>query len=314
VVATLYGLSIAADEAPRWQEDVRFFSIRHADGALIGQFYLDLYARPSKRGGAWMDDAITRRRKAAGIQTPVAYLNCNFSSPVGGRPAMLTHDEVITLFHEFGHGLHHLLTRVDVLGVSGINGVEWDAVELPSQFMENFCWEWDVVEPMSRQVDTGKRIPRALFERMIAAKNFQSGMQFVRQLEFALFDMRAHFAFDPRAGSLYKLLDEVRAGVAVVPVPAYNRFPHQFSHIFAGGYAAGYYSYKWAEVLSADAYGAFEENGVLNPEIGARFLSEVLACGGSRPALESFIAFRGRKPQIDALLRHNGMTATLEAS
>ena len=314
VVETIYGVKIRRAEAEAWHPAVRFFEIADASGNRIGQFYLDLYAREAKRGGAWMDDAINRRRLGNRVQTPVAFLTCNFSAPVGGKPALFTHAEVNTLFHEFGHGLHQLLTRVDVLGVAGINGVEWDAVELPSQFMENFCWEWDVVEPMSRHVDTGKRIPRALFDRMIAAKNFQSGMQFVRQLEFALFDMRAHFAFDPRAGDLYKLLDEVRSGVAVVPVPAYNRFPHQFSHIFAGGYAAGYYSYKWAEVLSADAYGAFEENGVLNPEIGARFLSEVLACGGSRPALESFIAFRGRKPQIDALLRHNGMTATLEAS
>jgi oligopeptidase A len=308
VVATLYGLSIAADEAPRWQDDVRFFAIRNAEGALIGQFYLDLYARPSKRGGAWMDDAITRRRKAAGIQTPVAYLNCNFSSPVGARPAMLTHDEVITLFHEFGHGLHHLLTRVDVLGVSGINGVEWDAVELPSQFMENFCWEWDVLKGMTRHVDSGDGLPRALFDKMVAAKNFQSGMQTVRQLEFALFDMHLHHDFDPASTKTpLDLLDEVRSRVAVIIPPAYNRFPQGFSHIFGGGYAAGYYSYKWAEVLSADAYSLFEENGVLNPVVGERFREEILAAGGSRPALESFVAFRGREPKIDALLRHNGM-------
>ena len=308
VVETLYGLSIAADEAPRWHEDVRFFSIRNADGALVGQFYLDLYARPSKRGGAWMDDAITRRRKAAGIQTPVAYLNCNFSAPVGGRPAMFTHDEVITLFHEFGHGLHHLLTRVDVLGVSGINGVEWDAVELPSQFMENFCWEWDVLKDMTRHADSGQSLPRALFDKMVAAKNFQSGMQTVRQLEFALFDMHLHHDFDP-AGSKtpLDLLDEVRSRVAVILPPAYNRFPHGFSHIFGGGYAAGYYSYKWAEVLSADAYSLFEEKGVLSPVVGERFREEILAAGGSRPALESFVAFRGREPKIDALLRHKGM-------
>jgi len=308
VVETLYGLSIAADEAPRWHEDVRFFSIRNADGALVGQFYLDLYARPSKRGGAWMDDAITRRRKAAGIQTPVAYLNCNFSAPVGGRPAMFTHDEVITLFHEFGHGLHHLLTRVDVLGVSGINGVEWDAVELPSQFMENFCWEWDVLKDMTRHADSGQSLPRALFDKMVAAKNFQSGMQTVRQLEFALFDMHLHHDFDP-AGSKtpLDLLDEVRSRVAVIIPPAYNRFPHGFSHIFGGGYAAGYYSYKWAEVLSADAYSLFEEKGVLSPVVGERFREEILAAGGSRPALESFVAFRGREPKIDALLRHKGM-------
>jgi oligopeptidase A len=308
VVETLYGLRIAADEAPRWHEDVRFFSIRNADGALIGQFYLDLYARPSKRGGAWMDDAITRRRKAAGIQTPVAYLNCNFSAPVGGRPAMFTHDEVITLFHEFGHGLHHLLTQVDVLGVSGINGVEWDAVELPSQFMENFCWEWDVLKDMTRHVDSGQSLPRALFDKMVAAKNFQSGMQTVRQLEFALFDMHLHHDFDPAGTKTpLDLLDEVRSRVAVILPPAYNRFPHGFSHIFGGGYAAGYYSYKWAEVLSADAFSLFEESGVLNPVVGERFREEILAAGGSRPALESFVAFRGREPKIDALLRHNGM-------
>jgi len=308
VVETLYGLDIAAEEAPRWHEDVRFFSIRNADGTLIGQFYLDLYARPSKRGGAWMDDAITRRRKAAGIQTPVAYLNCNFSAPVGGRPAMFTHDEVITLFHEFGHGLHHLLTRVDVLGVSGINGVEWDAVELPSQFMENFCWEWDVLKDMTRHVDSGQSLPRALFDKMVAAKNFQSGLQTVRQLEFALFDMHLHHDFEPVGTKTpLDLLDEVRSRVAVIIPPAYNRFPHGFSHIFGGGYAAGYYSYKWAEVLSADAYSLFEESGVLNPVVGERFREEILAAGGSRPALESFVAFRGREPKIDALLRHNGM-------
>ena len=308
VVEALYGQSIAADEAPRWHEDVRFFSIRNADGALIGQFYLDLYSRPSKRGGAWMDDAITRRRKAGGIQSPVAYLNCNFSAPVGGRPAMFTHDEVITLFHEFGHGLHHLLTRVDVLGVSGINGVEWDAVELPSQFMENFCWEWDVLKDMTRHVESGQSLPRGLFDKMVAAKNFQSGMQTVRQLEFALFDMHLHHDFDPAGTKTpLDLLDEVRSRVAVITPPAYNRFPHGFSHIFGGGYAAGYYSYKWAEVLSADAYSLFEENGVLNPVVGGRFREEILAAGGSRPALESFVAFRGREPKIDALLRHNGM-------
>ena len=308
VVETIYGVRIRPGKAQTWHPSVTFFEIVDATGGLVGQFYLDLYARDSKRGGAWMGDAINRRRLANRVQTPVAFLTCNFSGPVAGKPAIFTHGEVNTLFHEFGHGLHQLLTQVDELGVSGINGVEWDAVELPSQFMENFCWEWDVVEPMSRHVDTGERIPRALFDRMIAAKNFQSGMQFVRQLEFALFDMRLHFDFDP-AGDVLRLLEDVRSQVAVVRVPPYNRFPNQFAHIFAGGYAAGYYSYKWAEVLSADAYGAFEENGVLNPEIGARFRREVLASGGSRPALESFMAFRGRKPQIDALLRHNGMTA-----
>src|SRR5579859_2419892 len=308
VVETLYGLKITPDEAPTWQDDVRFFSIRNRDGALVGQFYLDLYARPSKRGGAWMDDAITRRRKGSGVQTPVAYLNCNFSAPLSGKPALFTHDEVITLFHEFGHGLHHLLTQVEVLGVSGINGVEWDAVELPSQFMENFCWEWEVLGSMTRHVDTGSALPRALFEKMRAARNFQSGMQTVRQLEFAIFDMRLHSDFDPDGQTTpLQLADEVRRSVAVLFPPAYNRFPNSFSHIFGGGYAAGYYSYKWAEVLSADAYSMFEENGVLNASVGHRFREEILAAGGSRPALDSFVAFRGRKPTIDALLRHNGM-------
>jgi oligopeptidase A len=308
VVETIYGLQIRAASAPTWHADVKFFEIADRTGAKIGEFYLDLYARPSKRGGAWMDDAITRRRKNGGIQTPVAYLNCNFAPPVNGKPALFTHDEVITLFHEFGHGLHHLLTRIEDLGVSGINGVEWDAVELPSQFMENFCWEWDVVRHMAKHVDTGTTLPRELFDKMLAAKNFQSGMQTMRQLEFSLFDMHLHTDFDPQSGqTALQLLNEVRERVAVVRPPAYNRFPNNFSHIFAGGYAAGYYSYKWAEVLSADAYALFEENGVLNPEVGHRFWSEILAQGGARPAIESFKAFRGREPAIDALLRHNGM-------
>jgi oligopeptidase A len=310
VVETIYGVKIRPAQAPTYHPQVRFFEIADAAGARVGQFYLDLYAREHKRGGAWMDDAINRRRIGHRVQTPVAFLTCNFSAPVAGKPALFTHNEVSTLFHEFGHGLHQLLTQVDELGVTGINGVEWDAVELPSQFMENFCWEWDVVAPMTRHVDTGERIPRALFDRLLAAKNFQSGMGFVRQLEFALFDMRLHSDFEPARGSVMGLLEEVRKQVAVFPVPDYNRFPNQFAHIFAGGYAAGYYSYKWAEVLSSDAFDAFEEAGVLNPEIGARFRREVLAAGGSRPALESFVAFRGRKPRIDALLRHNGMTLT----
>jgi oligopeptidase A len=308
VVETIYGLQIRPSTAPAWHPDVKFFEITDQTGAKVGEFYLDLYARSSKRGGAWMDDAITRRRRNDTIQTPVAYLNCNFAPPVGGKPALFTHDDVITLFHEFGHGLHHLLTRVEDLGVSGINGVEWDAVELPSQFMENFCWEWDVVRHMAKHVDSGATLPRELFDKMLAAKNFQSGMQTMRQLEFSLFDMHLHTDFDPQAGqTALQLLDQVRARVAVVKPPAYNRFPNNFSHIFAGGYAAGYYSYKWAEVLSADAYALFEENGVLNPEVGHRFWSEILAQGGARPAIESFKAFRGREPAIDALLRHNGM-------
>ncbi len=309
LVETLYGLSIKATEAPTWHPDVRFFSIHDREHNLVGQFYIDLYARPSKRGGAWMDVAITRRRRDNRIQTPVAYLNCNFSAPVGGKPALFTHDEVITLFHEFGHGLHHLLTRVDYLGVSGINGVEWDAVELPSQFMENFCWEWEVLAPMTRHVDTAASLPRALFDKMLAAKNFQSGLATVRQIEFSLFDLHLHYDFDPdSAKTALQLLDEVRAQVAVLFPPPYNRFPNNFSHIFGGGYAAGYYSYKWAEVLSADAYSLFEENGVLDPATGSRFWNEILGVGGSRPALESFVAFRGREPQIDALLRHSGMS------
>jgi oligopeptidase A len=308
LVEALYGLRIEPDSAPVWHPDVRFFAIREPGGELVGQFYTDLYARPSKRGGAWMDEAIARRRRGGRVQTPVAYLNCNLSAPVGGRPALFTHEEVITLFHEFGHGLHHLLTRVDPLGVSGINGVEWDAVELPSQFMENFCWEWSVLEPMTRHVETGARLPRELFERMRAARNFQSGLATVRQLEFALFDLHLHYDYDPESGrSVLDLLDEVRRRVAVVFPPSYNRFPHNFSHVFAGGYAAGYYSYKWAEVLSADAYSLFEENGVLDPATGRRFRDEILAVGGSRPALESFVAFRGREPRMDAYLRHNGM-------
>ena len=314
LVEKLYGLTITPAEAPVWHPDVRFFSIHDQGGALIGQFYIDLYARESKRGGAWMDEAITRRRKQGAIQVPVAYLNCNFAAPIGDcadgrkKPALFTHDEVITLFHEFGHGLHHLLTKVEELGVSGINGVEWDAVELPSQFMENFCWEWDVVSTLSHHVESGESLPRALFDKMLAARNFQSGMQTVRQLELALFDMHLHCDFDPDGTRTpLELLGEIRAKVAVVFPPAYNRFPNNFSHIFAGGYAAGYYSYKWAEVLSADAYSLFEENGVLNPEVGHRFWSEILSVGGKRSALESFVAFRGREPNIDALLRHNGM-------
>jgi oligopeptidase A len=309
VAEQLYSVKIVPAQAPVWHPDVRFFEVRDAGGGAIGQFYLDLYARETKRGGAWMDDAISRRRKGARLQLPVAYLNCNFSRPVGGKPALFTHDEVLTLFHEAGHGLHHLLTRMEDLGVSGISGVEWDAVELPSQFMENFCWEWDVLQKMTRHVETGLPLPRKLFDRMIAAKNFQSGLATLRQVEFAVFDMRLHSDFDPAAGrSALELLQEVRKQVAVLHPPAYNRFPNSFSHIFAGGYAAGYYSYKWAEVLSADAYAFFEENGILDAKVGARFLDEILAVGGSRPAAESFKAFRGREPNVEALLRHNGMT------
>jgi oligopeptidase A len=306
VAQTLYDVRIYPSEAPKWHPDVRFYEIRDAAGQRVGQFYMDLYARDTKRSGAWMDDAITRRRKEATLQTPVAYLTCNFSAPVGNRPALFTHDEVLTLFHEFGHGLHHLLTRVEDLGVSGINGVEWDAVELPSQFMENFCWEWDVLRHMTRHIDTGEPLSRELYDKMLAAKNFQSGLGMLRQLEFAIFDMRLH-SDSPGERSALELLREVRERFAVLLPPDYNRFPNSFSHIFAGGYAAGYYSYKWAEVLSADAYSFFEENGVLNPVAGQRFRDEILAVGGSRPAAESFLAFRGREPRVDALLRHNGM-------
>ncbi len=313
LVETLYGLHVREDQAPVWHPDVKFYTLTDHAGQRVGQFYLDLYARASKRGGAWMDDVITRRKTNDGIQTPVAYLNCNFSGPVGDKPALFTHDEVITLFHEAGHGLHHLLTQIEELGVSGINGVEWDAVELPSQFMENFCWEWDVLKHMTAHVETGAPLPRELFDKMLAAKNFQSGLQTLRQIEFASFDMHLHDDFDPNGSrSAQDLIDDIRRKVAVIIPPAWNRFPNNFSHIFAGGYAAGYYSYKWAEVLSADAYALFEDEaegygGVLNPEVGHRFWSEILAQGGARPALESFKAFRGREPTLDALLRHNGM-------
>ena len=311
VVQTIFGVAIRASTAPAWHATVRFFDVMDREGGLVGQFYLDLYARPAKRGGAWMDDAIKRRRIGERVQHPVAHLTCNFSAPVSGKPALFTHDEVTTLFHEFGHGLHLLLTRVDVPGVSGLEGVEWDAVELPSQFMENFCWEWDVVKHMSAHVESGEPLPRVLFDRMLAAKNFQSGMQTVRQLEFALFDMHLHHDFDPSSQSVLDLVESIRREISVVPRQFDDRgLTHAFSHIFAGGYAAGYYSYQWAEVLSADAYSLFEEQGVLSPVVGSRFRDEVLGRGGSRPALDSFIAFRGRAPQIDALLRHNGMLAS----
>ena len=310
VVETIFGVHVKKSQAPVWHADAAFYEISDKQGKAIGQFYLDLYARNNKRGGAWMDEAITRRKHGVdNIVNPVAYLTCNFSAPVGDKPALFTHDEVITMFHEFGHGLHHMLTQVDDYGVSGIKGVEWDAVELPSQFMENFCWEWDVIRHMTKHVETGASLPRTLFDKMIAAKNFQAGMQTVRQIEFSLFDMRLHGEFDPNGKlTALDLIEQVRDEVAVVRPPKWNRFPNGFSHIFAGGYAAGYYSYKWAEVLSADAYSMFEENGVLCAETGQRFWHEILAKGGSRPALESFVAFRGRAPDIEALLRHNGMT------
>ena len=310
VVETIFGVQVRKAEAPLWHDDAAFYAISDSQNNPIAYFYLDLYARNNKRGGAWMDECITRRKTAAGIELPVAYLTCNFSAPVGGKPALFTHDEVITMFHEFGHGLHHMLTQVDDYSVSGIKGVEWDAVELPSQFMENFCWEWEVLRHMTAHVETGAQLPRELFDKMVAAKNFQAGMQTVRQIEFSLFDMRLHGEFDPNGKlSALDLIEQVRDEVAVVRPPKWNRFPNSFSHIFAGGYAAGYYSYKWAEVLSADAYSLFEEMGTLSIEAGSRFKNEVLAKGGSRPAMESFVAFRGREPSLDALLRHNGMAS-----
>jgi len=318
VVQSLFHVEIKPDTAPTWHKDVQFFRIEKA-GTLIGQFYLDLYARNGKRGGAWMDDARGRRLTENGIQTPVAYLTCNFTEPaiVDGKtkPSLFTHDEVITLFHEFGHGLHHMLTQVDELSVSGISGVEWDAVELPSQFMENFCWEWDVLQHMTAHSSTGAALPRELFDKMTAAKNFQSGLQTLRQVEFSLFDMHLHFDHDPFGSkSANDILSEVRQQFAVLIPPAFNRFQHSFGHIFSGGYAAGYYSYKWAEVLSADAYSAFEDaravsGNILTSDIGQKFQAEILAMGGSRPAIESFTAFRGREPTIDALLRHSGMAS-----
>jgi len=306
IIETLFDVAIRPDTAPVWHPSVRFFRIDRR-GETVGQFYLDPYARPGKRPGAWMDDVRGRWARPEGhTQTPVAHLVCNFASPVGGKPALLTHDDVTTLFHEFGHGLHHLLTKVDDTGVAGISGVEWDAVELPSQFMENFCWEWDVLKHLTAHVDTGEPLPRALYDKMLAAKNFQSGLQTLRQVEFSLFDMRIHA--EPGAEDrIQATIDDVRREVAVVTPPAFNRFQHGFSHIFAGGYAAGYYSYKWAEVLSADAWSAFEETSALDADTGRRYREAILEAGGSRPALESFKAFRGREPRIDALLRHQGM-------
>jgi oligopeptidase A len=311
VVEKLYGLQIAEiHDFDTWHPDVRFFEITDRNGGLRGKFFVDLYARPKKRGGAWMDDCVGRKKIDDKVQTPVAYLTCNFTPPTGNDPALLTHDEVTTLFHEFGHGLQHMLTRVDHLGVSGINGVEWDAVELPSQFMENWCWEKDALPLMSGHYQTGEPLPDELLNKMLAAKNFQSGMLMVRQLEFSLFDFRLHRDYDPnKGGRIYEILNQVREQVAVVHPPAFNRFAHGFSHIFAGGYAAGYYSYKWAEVLSSDAFSLFEEKGIFNSETGNAFLTNILEKGGSEDAMDLFVKFRGRKPTIDALLRHNGIEA-----
>ncbi len=318
LLQTIYSITFKAAKTAVWHDAVQFFDLFDRNQNLIGHVYLDLYANANKRGGAWMDSPRSRRKLSNGMQLPVAYLNCNFPGPVDGKPALFTHNNVITLFHEFGHGLHHLLTQVDELGVSGIAGVEWDAVELPSQFMENFCWEPRVLADMTRHVDSGETLPTTLLQKMLDAKNFQAGMAMVRQLEFALVDMHLHTHFsrekndEATAGTvnaLNALLTAVRSQVAVINYPYFNRFLHQFSHIFGGGYAAGYYSYMWARVLSADAYGAFEEQGVLNPIVGQKFWDELLGRGGSRPAMESFVAFRGRAPTMAALMRHNGMPA-----
>lgn len=310
VVNRLYGITFeeVTDQIDRWHDDAKYFLVKR-DGEQIAGFYLDLYARENKRGGAWMDDCRVRRRKADGeLQLPVAYLVCNFSAPVGDQPALLTHDEVTTLFHEFGHGLHHMMTKVEVADVSGINGVAWDAVELPSQFMENFCYEKEGLDLIASHVDSGEGLPQEMLEKLQAAKNFQSAMMMVRQLEFALFDFRLHHEYTPDwDSSVQSILNEVRAQVAVLPPVEFNRFQHSFSHIFAGGYAAGYYSYKWAEVLSADAFSRFEEEGIFNADTGRAFLENILEMGGSKEPAELFKAFRGREPQVDALLRHSGI-------
>ena len=309
VVNKLYGLTInEISNFDRWHSDVRFFEIYDQDNILRGKFYLDLYARPNKRGGAWMDDCVSRKNGPDGLQTPVAYLTCNFTPPTNDDPALLSHNEVITLFHEFGHGLHHMLTKVDHLSVSGINGVQWDAVELPSQFMENWCWQKPALEIISGHYQTGAPLPESLLEKMLAAKNFQSGMFMIRQLEFSLFDFQIHLNFDPtKSSKIYSTLSTIRDQFSVVTAPAFNRFAHSFSHIFAGGYAAGYYSYKWAELLSCDAFSRFEDEGIFNPQTGADFLTHILEKGGSIDAMDLFVNFRGREPSIDALLQHNGI-------
>jgi oligopeptidase A len=311
IVARLYQIRITRIDGniDLWDDSVSFYQIEDHSGATIGQFYLDLYARENKRGGAWMDECVNRYCINGETQLPVAYLTCNLTPPLGNEPALFTHDEVITLFHEFGHGLHHLLTRIDVPEVAGINGVEWDAVELPSQFMENYCWEYDALQLFARHYRTDAVLPQDLYQRMLAARNFQSALQMLRQIEFAVFDLRLHQQSEPGSiAQIQHLLDEVRAQIGVVDTPPINRFQNGFSHIFAGGYAAGYYSYKWAEVLSADAFAAFEEEGIFNPETGKRFLQCILEQGGSRPAMDSFRCFRGRDPEIEALLRHSGIS------
>lgn len=321
VARTLFNVDLVPADLPTWHVNVRPYSISDADGVVLGHLYLDLYARQGKQSGAWVDSERNRRKLGGRIQTPVVYLTCNFTPPQAGKPALLTHDDVITLFHESGHALHALLSQVDDPGASAFAAVEWDAIELPSQFMENFCWEWSVVQAMSSHVDTGERLPRTLFDKLVAARNFQSGMQMLRQIEFSLFDMSIHQQAALSINAVMATLDQVRQEVAVLFPPSWHRFPHNFSHLFAGGYGAGYYSYKWAEVLSADAYAAFEENAVTTPEgsvqtldpiTGQRFMQEILAVGGARPAAESFRAFRGRDPAIDALLRHSGLTANVD--
>ncbi|WP_457665504.1 oligopeptidase A [Thiolapillus sp.] len=310
VIGRVFGVKIqeSREKVETWHPDVRFYDIRDDSGEVLGQFYFDLYARPKKRGGAWMADAISRMKTRNREQLPVAFMTCNFTPPVGDKPALLTHEEVQVLFHEFGHGLHHMLTQVDYPSISGISGVAWDAVELPSQFMENWCWERQALDLISGHYETGEPLPEALYERMLAARNFQSAMQLLRQLEFSLFDFLIHLEYDPQQGGrIYEILEAVREEVAVVRPPAWNRFAHGFSHIFGGGYAAGYYSYKWAEVLSADAFSLFEENGVFDLSTGLAFRRHILEKGGSEDAMDLFVAFRGREPSIDALLRHSGI-------
>jgi oligopeptidase A len=311
VVNRLFGIEIVeVSGVDSWHPDVRFFEIRDCRGEIRGEFYLDLYARPNKRGGAWMDGCVDRMSGENYDQIPVAFLTCNFSPPVGDKPALFTHDEVTTLFHEFGHGLHHLLTRINHPGVAGINGVAWDAVELPSQFMENWCWEQEALHLISGHYQSGEPLPDELFEKLKSARNFQSGMQMLRQLEFALFDFRIHLEYQSeKENFIYHTLEKVRDAVAVVYPPEFNRFAHGFSHIFSGGYAAGYFSYKWAEVLSADAFAVFEQQGIFDNVSGSSFLKNILEQGGAEDAMELFVRFRGRKPRIDALLRHSGIAA-----
>jgi len=316
LVEKLYSVTIKQNKDQKsWHDDVRFYEIYDAKGDLKARFYLDLYARQHKRGGAWMADFCSRFKANDSVQTPVAFMTCNSAPPAGGKPALFTHDEVVTLFHEFGHGLHHMMTQIEYLDISGISGVEWDAVELPSQFMENWCWQREALDMLAAHYETGEKIPDELFNKMKEAQHFQTAMGMVRQLEFSIFDMRLHMDTSiETSAQIQEILDTVRESVSVVTPPAFNRFQHGFSHIFAGGYAAGYYSYKWAEVLSADAFARFEEEGLFNQDVGKAFLTEILEVGGSRPAIESFKAFRGREPSVDALLKHSGLSGTDKAA